>query len=164
MSAMQPIRRFYTLILISLLIAAQTLSGSAGRVEAQSNGPPPPHLGYGIHIGPHTNVDPALVDQLRMDWVKLYDVGQIASFQNKRILFRIDLAWPNNWNDFRSSVRQWAVDLSAMGVDAIEVHNEPNLALEWPNGPNAWQYTQMLRVAYTQIKAADPNIIETKVR
>lgn len=31
--------------------------------------------------------------------------------------------------------------------------------MEWPHGPNAWEYTQMLRVAYTAIKAADPSII-----
>src|SRR5690606_25588412 len=55
--------------------------------------------------------------------------------------------------------RQRAASAAAVGVDAIEVHNEPNLAMEWPHGPNAWEYTQMLRVAYTAIKAADPSII-----
>jgi hypothetical protein len=44
-------------------------------------------------------------------------------------------------------------------VDAIEIHNEPNLAMEWPHGPNAWEYTQMLRVAYTAIKDVNPNMI-----
>lgn len=128
-------------------------------VAAQAGGTPFPHLGYGIHIGPHTNVDPGLVNQLRMDWVKLYEVGQIGSFPGQRILFRMDLPWPDDWNAFRTSVGQRARELASLGVDAIEVHNEPNLALEWPHGPNAWEYTQMLRVAYTQIKAADPDII-----
>lgn len=120
---------------------------------------PAPHLGYGVHVAPNTNVNPALVDQLRMDWVKLYEVGQIGAFPNQRILFRMDLPWPSNWEAFRTSVRQRAAELSALGVEAIEVHNEPNLANEWPHGPNAWEYTQMLRVAYTQIKAVNPNII-----
>ncbi len=120
---------------------------------------PTPHLGYGIHVAPNTNVSPALVDQLRMDWVKLYEVGQIGAFPNKHILFRMDLPWPSNWEAFRISVRQRAAELGALGVDAIEVHNEPNLANEWPHGPNAWEYTQMLRVAYTQIKAVNPDII-----
>jgi len=104
-------------------------------------------------------VDPAWIDQLRMDWVKLYDVGQISMFQGKRILFRMDLPWPDNWEAFRTSVRQRTEQLAALGVEAIEVHNEPNLGLEWPHGPNGWEYTQMLRVAYTQIKSVDPNII-----
>lgn len=94
-----------------------------------------------------------------MDWVKLYEIGQVGAYQGKRILFRMDLSWPSNWDSFRASIRQRASELSALGVDAIEIHNEPNLALEWPHGPNAWEYTQMLRVAYTQIKAVNPNII-----
>ncbi len=126
---------------------------------AQTSQLPPPHLGYGIHVGPHTSASPALVDQLHMDWVKVYENGQVGAFPGKHILYRMDLPWPSDWNSFRASVRQRATELAAMGVDAIEVHNEPNLGLEWPSGPNAWQYTQMLRVAYTQIKAADPNII-----
>ena len=126
---------------------------------AQTSQLPPPHLGYGIHVGPYTSASPALVDQLHMDWVKVYENGQVPAFPGKHILYRMDLPWPSDWNSFRTSVRQRATELAAMGVDAIEVHNEPNLALEWPNGPNAWQFTQMLRVAYTQIKAADPNII-----
>ncbi len=148
----------HRLLIIGLLLAALVAPLPGVRVAAQGS-IPPPHLGYGIHIGPHTDVSPALVDQLRMDWVKLYEVGQIGAYSDKRILFRMDLPWPDNWEAFRSSVRQRAVELAAHGVDAIEVHNEPNLAFEWPKGPNAWEYTQMLRVAYTQIKAVAPQII-----
>jgi hypothetical protein len=83
--------------------------------------------------------------------VKLYDEGQIGMFSGRRILFRMDLPWPDNWEAFRTSVRQRAANLAALGVDAIEVHNEPNLANEWPHGPNAWEYTQMLRVVYTEV-------------
>jgi hypothetical protein len=120
---------------------------------------PPPHLGYGIHIAPNALTDPTLVDQLHMDWVKLYDVGQITLFPGKRILFRMDLSWPTDWGAFRSNVRQQAADLAARGVDAVEIHNEPNLAMEWPHGPNAWEYTQLLRVAYTAIKSVAPDLI-----
>ncbi len=73
-------------------------------------------------------MDPAWIDQLRMDWVKVYETGQIAMFPNKHILFRMDLPWPDNWDAFRTSVRERAAQLAALGVDAIEVHNEPNLA------------------------------------
>jgi hypothetical protein len=152
--------RSYHLALIACLLFASSVLPGVRHAAAQGAGSlPPPHLGYGIHFGPHNSANPALVDQLGMDWVKLYEVGQIAAFPNKHILFRMDLPWPDNWEAFRSSVRQRAAELGALGVDAIEVHNEPNLANEWPHAPNAWEYTQMLRVAYTQIKAVDPNII-----
>lgn len=150
----------YRLLILTCLFTGVFPALAAHPAAAQNqDNLPPPHLGYGIHVGPNNSVDPALVDQLHMDWVKLYDVGQIATYPNKHILFRMDLPWPSNWDAFRTSVHQRAAQLAALGVDAIEVHNEPNLANEWPEGPNAWQYTQMLRVAYTQIKAADPNII-----
>ena len=35
-----------------------------------------------------------------MDWVKLYEVGQIGEYPNKRILFRMDLPWPANWEAY----------------------------------------------------------------
>ncbi|NDJ75198.1 MAG: hypothetical protein GYB65_02975 [Chloroflexi bacterium] len=128
--------------------------------EAQSGDNwPAPHLGYGIHVGPYSGVDPGLVDQLGMDWVKLYDVSQIGQYASKRILFRMDLGWTEDFNTLKASVRQRTIELSALGVDAIEVHNEPNLANEWPQGPNGWQFTHMLRAAYTEIKAVNPNII-----
>ena len=153
-------RTVVTVCIIACLLFGTSTFSLLRRAAAQANDPlPPPHLGYGIHVGPHTSVSPALVDQLRMDWVKLYEVGQIGMFPTKRILFRMDLPWPSNWEAFRTSVRQRAAELAALGVDAIEVHNEPNLANEWPHNPNAWEYTQMLRVAYTQIKAVNPDII-----
>lgn len=154
---MRPTRFLSLLIVLAAWLGAVMTSPT--RESAAQDGLPPPHLGYGIHVAPHTAIAPALVDQLRMDWVKLYEVGQISAFANKRILFRLDLPWPSNWEAFRSSVRQRAAELAALGVEAVEIHNEPNLALEWPGGPNAWQYTQMLRVAYTQIKAVAPQLI-----
>ncbi|MBI5880298.1 MAG: beta-galactosidase [Chloroflexi bacterium] len=42
-------------------------------------------------------------------------------------------------------------------IRAYEVWNEPNLAREWcGKAPSAKEYTDMLRIAYTAIKAADP--------
>jgi hypothetical protein len=145
------------IVVILCLIEFQAI---VPHTAAQSPGSlPPPHLGYGIHVGPHSTANPALVDQLRMDWVKLYTEGQIGIYDHKRILFRMDLGWPDDWSVFRTQVRERAARLGSLGVDAIEVHNEPNLATEWPRGPNAWEYTVMLRVAYTEIKAVAPQII-----
>jgi hypothetical protein len=71
----------------------------------------------------------------------------------------MDLDWPNDWNYFRSETARRTRELVQRGVDAIEVHNEPNLSMEWPHGPNAWEYVQMLRVTYGIIKSIDPNVI-----
>ncbi|MBN1679533.1 MAG: hypothetical protein JW966_04525 [Anaerolineae bacterium] len=146
-------------LIVSVFAVASLTLVPRSPLNAQSGGVVPPHLGYGIHIGPYTDVNPGLADELRVDWVKLYEVGQIASFPGKRILFRMDLHWTDNWESFRNDVRQRAAELSRLGVDAIEVHNEPNLSMEWSHGPNAWEYTQLLRVAYTVIKSIDANII-----
>jgi hypothetical protein len=151
-------RLFIRLTLIVCLVTAWFTSVSPAVAQGRDD-LPPPHLGYGIHLGPLNTVDPAWVDQLRMDWVKVYETSQIGLFSNKRILYRMDLPWPSNWAAFRASVRERATQLATLKVDAIEVHNEPNLANEWPHGPNAWEYTQMLRVAYTEIKDVAPNII-----
>jgi hypothetical protein len=42
-------------------------------------------------------------------------------------------------------------------VANYEVWNEPNAIFFWQPGPNAAQYTTLLKAAYTAIKAADPN-------
>lgn len=149
----------FALVLCLLAGAANDLTPPFHAAAQSGDALPAPHLGYGVHIGPHTAVNSALVDQLGMDWVKVYEPGQAADYPGKRVLFRMDLTWPGNWTDFREDVRRRASELSAFGVDAIEVHNEPNLSMEWSQGPNAWEYTQMLRVVYTQIKAVDPSII-----
>jgi len=127
---------------------------------AQSN-LPEAHLGYGLHLDPNVAVDPAMVDALGMDWVKLYADHQIPLFnQNKRILFRQDMQWTNDWAAFRGWVADRARFLNEQGVDAIEIHNEPNLALEWQQrGPNGWEYVTMLRVAYQAVKSVAPNMI-----
>jgi polysaccharide biosynthesis protein PslG len=41
-------------------------------------------------------------------------------------------------------------------VDAYEVWNEPNLKRFWSTGPNAAEYTRLLRAAYPAIKAGNP--------
>ena len=57
------------------------------RCRASRTALPYAALGYGVHVGPHTSASPVLVDQLRMDWVKVCKVGQVAAFSNKRVLF-----------------------------------------------------------------------------
>ncbi len=127
-------------------------------VRAQTDRPAP-HLGYGIHVAPDTNVDPSLVSALGMDWVKIYDINQANAYPGKHILFRWDLRWPSDWSAFKQDVANRAGALIGKNIDAIEVGNEPNLINEWGHPPNAWEYVQMLRVAYTTIKGVNPNVI-----
>lgn len=50
--------------------------------------------------------------------------------------------------------------LAALGADAIEVWNEPNIDREWPAGRiSPADYTALLRAAYSAIKAANPNTL-----
>jgi hypothetical protein len=51
-------------------------------------------------------------------------------------------------------------ELARLGADGIEVWNEMNLDREWPQGQiNPNSYVDLLRRAYTQIKAKNPNTL-----
>ena len=120
---------------------------------------PPPHLGYGINIGPHSEVPYSTVRALNVDWVKLYDVPQLNRYPGMRVLYRLDIRPRSDLENFRREVMERAREVAALGVSAIEVGNEPNLVIEWPGGPNPQQYARMLRVAYEAIKAVAPHVI-----
>jgi uncharacterized protein YraI len=48
--------------------------------------------------------------------------------------------------------------VAALGADAIEIWNEPNIDREWPTGSvDPVLYTDLLRRSYNAIKAANPN-------
>lgn len=158
---MRPKTRFYHICLLIVLGILSLIDPLRAPASAQNRELPPPHLGYGIHVGPLSSVNPGLVDELRMDWVKVYIEGDIGKYRNQRVLYRMDLPYPSvgGWESLRTTIRQRAESLARLGVDAVEVHNEPNLSMEWPHGPNGWEYTQLLRVAYTEIKKVAPNLI-----
>jgi uncharacterized protein YraI len=49
---------------------------------------------------------------------------------------------------------------AALGADAIEVWNEPNIDREWPTGQiDPARFTQLLATAYNAIKGANPNTL-----
>jgi hypothetical protein len=125
----------------------------------RSQDQPPPHLGYGVHVAPNTNVDHNLINALGMDWVKIYDLAQANAYADKHVLYRMDLRWPTDWNAFKVEVADKTRGLAGLHIDAVEIGNEPNLVNEWVHKPNAWEYVQMLRVAYTTIKNVNPNVI-----
>lgn len=148
--------------IVSLVLVVVTASLPAARIAASPVDQASaiiPHLGYGIHYAPNTPVDSRLVTNLRMDWVKIYETGDAAKFPGKKILYRMELKWPNDWAAFRADIANRTRDLIGTNITAVEAGNEPNLINEWILKPNAWQYTQMLRVVYTTIKAVLPDMI-----
>ena len=63
----------------------------------------------------------------------------------------------NGGEGYMQQYASWLGQVAAAGADAIEVWNEPNLDREWPEGQiSGATYANMLRIAYQQIKAANP--------
>ncbi len=122
----------------------------------------PPHLGYGIHIGPYSPVPLEMIYALNVDWVKLYDVPQLDDYPGLRVLYRMDIH-PRDGDDlehFRAEIMKRTREVMATHpVEAIEVGNEPNLVSEWPPMPNPAEFTRMLCAAYSGIKAVAPGVI-----
>lgn len=61
---------------------------------------------------------------------------------------------------FEENYARWLARMAALGADAIEVWNEPNIDREWQAGyisPEA--YTRLLCTAYDAIKKANPNTL-----
>src|SRR5205085_1751938 len=134
----------FVCLFIALLISLLAAIWPGQLVRADR---PAPHLGYGIHVAPNTNIDNNMVSELGMDWVKIYEPGQAGGFPDKRVLYRMDLKWPTDWDGFKVDVANRARGLANLHINAVEIGNEPNLVNEWVHNPNAWEYVQMLRVA-----------------
>lgn len=121
----------------------------------------------------------SFTDQMRsasMTWVKQqirWNRGDPASITQGAIQaardrgFKILLSVVGSKDQFGSNPAQYYQEfanflggVAALGPDAIEVWNEPNIDREWPNGQvNGANYTQMLSASYTAIKNANPNVI-----
>src|SRR5690606_36487906 len=56
-----------------------------------------------------------------------------------------------------NAIAEFVGGVAALGADAIEVWNEPNMDREWPADMiNGATYTQLLAAAYNAIKSANP--------
>lgn len=109
----------------------------------------------------------------KMDWVKIqlrYERGvtnpddwgwqiQLLNSQGLGVLFGVvghpqDLLEEGYYADYAEFVGA----LAARGANGIEVWNEINLDREWPVGRiDPRMYTELLKVSYEAIKAANPN-------
>lgn len=115
------------------------------------------------------------MQQSGMTWVKKqlrWSVGddtstaatmiQDAHSKGFKILLGI-VGQPNQMGDYNNYVSQFASfvgQVAALGADAIEVWNEPNIDREWPNGQvNGATYVTMLAAASNAIRTANSNTI-----
>jgi polysaccharide biosynthesis protein PslG len=64
---------------------------------------------------------------------------------------------PTNLNDYAAFAATAVAHFAPMGVHTYEVWNEPNIVNFWAPGPDPARYTQMLQLAYTVIRGADPS-------
>jgi hypothetical protein len=113
---------------------------------------------------------------LGMTWIKeqvRWEVGEtadkaargaITTAQNQGLKILVgSMGWPYEMGNFEAYLEGYAAYLrqvAALNPDAIEIWNEPNVALEWPRGQiNGANYTRMLQVGYNAIKSVNPAIL-----
>jgi hypothetical protein len=156
-------------------------STAAGAPPAADGNLPAPVAGSamtgGFELGGHVlelnGNTRSLMQRAGMTWVKHqveYNLGadpgiaagliSNAHANGLKVLLGI-VGEPTQMGDFQSYISQYASfvgGVAALGADAIEVWNEPNIDREWPAGQiNGGNYTQLLAAAYNAIKSANAN-------
>lgn len=131
---------------------------------------------YGGHV---TSTGTAAAEQMRragMNWMKIQlpygrgaspsiAAGPIAEAHSRG--FRILLGIVGNPAELAEGGQAYLQEfasflggVAALGPDAIEVWNEPNLDREWPQGQiSGTYYADMLRLAYQAIKGANSGVM-----
>ncbi|KAB2906099.1 MAG: hypothetical protein F9K27_00390 [Anaerolineae bacterium] len=156
---------------------APTLTPTSGptAIPALMAGTLPPEFEIGGHIkGVFEDPVYEYMRRAGMTWVKLQlrfergmnpaDEGWKIQLNNERgfkVLFGVvgekeDLLVPGYYEEYAAYV----AGLAERGASGIEVWNEMNLDREWPNGRiDPRMYTDLLKVSYEAIKAANPQTL-----
>ena len=130
----------------------------------------------GGHINQMNANTVSLMQRANMTWVKKqvrYNQGDgtgtaaamiaDARANGFRILLGIVGSPQQLGADFDGYIAQYAQflgEVAALGPDAIEVWNEPNIDREWPAGLiNGGNYTRMLAASFNAIKSRNPNVM-----
>jgi len=103
------------------------------------------------------------------NWGGLDEVVAVSNGAGIRVLFSVlrSPPWasghpdspPRNFNDYGDFMAALAARYAGKGM-AYEIWNEQNLKREWHDYPlNACKYVELLKIAYTRIKAVDPSAI-----
>lgn len=163
----------------SLNVPAQAApQQEAAAPDAETNNVPVPNnapvtgFGYGGHVQSLNNTTVNAMNRAGMTWVKKQirfggGGGGGAGIINEAHAngFRVVLGVVGNAGSvtepgYFDRYASFVAGLAAAGADAIEIWNEPNIDREWAAGnidPAA--YTELLRVSYNAIKAANPNTL-----
>ncbi len=145
---------------------------------AEPTQPPTATIGQfalGGHIMEMTGGAYSIARSAGMTWIKVqhrYYVGQSAAevsgmianaHQNGfRILLGVvgDRAQMGDFNGYVAAYAAFVSDVAALGADAIEIWNEPNIDREWPAGIiHGDIYTRLLAASYTAIKGRAPGTL-----
>ncbi|MBZ0299341.1 MAG: hypothetical protein K8J31_06365 [Anaerolineae bacterium] len=156
---------------------------SAPAADTSSSALPAPVSGSaavgGFELGGHVlqlnSNTVSLMNRAGMTWVKKQveyklgdDPSKAAGTINEakangfKILLGIkgDKAQMGNFDSYIGSFADFLGGVAALGADAIEVWNEPNIDREWPAGSiNGGSYTQMLARAFNAIKSRNANTL-----
>jgi hypothetical protein len=129
---------------------------------------------YGGHATSGTSsVAHDIMRRAGMSWLKVQiryypgnspDVAAGAIQGAKAAGFKVLIGTVGNPADLRAggegyvqAYANWLGGVAALGADAVEVWNEPNIDREWPrNEISGAAYADMLRRAYTAVKQASP--------
>lgn len=129
----------------------------------------------GGHVLQLSDNTKALMNRAGMTWVKKqlrYNLGDgtgtaagmisQAKAQGFKVLIGI-VGQPSQMGNFDDYINQYANfvgEVAALGPDAIEVWNEPNIDREWPNGQvNGANYTRLLAASFNAIKSRNGNVM-----
>jgi hypothetical protein len=107
----------------------------------------------------------------QFDWAKWDGIVDRLKARGIKVIARLDYTpeWtqkkpnpsapPDDPSDYANFVFQFTKHYTGR-VQAIQIWNEPNLAVEWGGQPpNPPAYVSLLKLSYKSAKAADPNII-----
>jgi hypothetical protein len=136
--------------------------------------PPPRGFALGGHIAGFDERSVNYMRQAGMTWVKKqirFNLGQspadVAGTINEAhaLGFRILLGVVGqrdavNQSGYDEQYAAFVAGVAALGADAIEVWNEPNIDREFPAGQvDPVRYTRLLAASYNAIKAANPGTL-----
>ena len=158
----------------SYYFARFSRSVAAAPAVAPAAGMPAAGSPAGFELGGQVN-DFTQPDQMKyagMTWVKRQVRWSPGDSPNGAVIadahargFKVLLSVLGNPSDISGSANfdsyaAFVGGLAGQGADAIEVWNEMNIDREWPAGQiNPAMYTDLLRRAYAQIKARNPNTL-----
>lgn len=171
----------------TIITACETVTtptAAAGATPAPSGNLPPPVAGSaavgGFELGGHAlEMNAGTVGLMRrsgMVWVKRqvrYTLGQdpgtvagliqSADANGFKVMLSVvgdPAQLAADFNGYINTFADFLGGVAALGADAIEVWNEPNIDREWPAGQvSGTTYTQMLARAFNAIKTRNPATI-----